>query len=227
MCQCGVSNLLLSHALNLNFVDASAHTPIFLHASAQAQTLKNTTSTHANIKKHNYHYHSPFAFGDLLTPHLRSGIIAPLWNVASDVPALQDHLDYLDSVPTLPEFRQQAPLENSIQQETALATEVWVVEPTDDLDESGHRHKHAFYVLLNEWFQGRDYTCVLLTKQKHNEILQFCLALINGADAMTCNPRMHTGIKINPRMHTGMRKSPYAYGDRMKIPVCIRGSHDM
>ena len=34
-------------------------------------------------------------------------------------------------------------------------------------------------------------------------------------DRMTCNPRMHTGIKINPRMHTGMRKSPYAYGDRM------------
>jgi hypothetical protein len=86
-------------------------------------------------------------------------------------------------VPTLPEFCQQAPLENSIRQETALATEIWVVEPTDDLDESGHRHKHAFYVLLNEWFQGRDYTCVLLTKQKHNEILQFCLALINGADA--------------------------------------------
>ena len=62
-------------------------------------------------------------------------------------------------------------------------TEVWVIEPTDGLDESGHCHKHAFYVLLNEWFQGRDYTCTLLTKQKHNEILQFCLDLTDVADA--------------------------------------------
>ncbi len=88
----------------------------------------------------------------MLTPHLRWGIIAPLWNMTSDVRALRDHLDdllVLDSVPTLPEFCQQAPLENSIRQETALATEVWVVEPTDDLDESGHRHKHAFYVRMH------------------------------------------------------------------------------
>ena len=77
--------------------------------------------------------------------------------MASDVPALQD-LDNLDGVPTLPEFPQQAPLKNSIRQETALATEVWVIEPTDDLDESGHCHKHVFYLLLNEWFHGRDYT---------------------------------------------------------------------
>ena len=101
--------------------------------------------------------------------------------MASDVPALRE----LDGVPTLPEFPQQAPHENSIRQETALATEVWVIEPTGDLDESGHRHKHVFYVLLNKWFQGRDYTCTLLTKQKHNEILQFCLDLINGADAQS------------------------------------------
>jgi hypothetical protein len=41
---------------------------------------------------------------------------------------------------------------------------------------------------------------------------------------MTCNPHMHTGIKINPRLHTGTRKSPYAYGDSMElIPVCIWG----
>ena len=102
----------------------------------------------------------------------------------SDEPALRelDDLDDLDGVPALPPFPQQAPRENSSRQETALATEVWVIEPTDDLDESGLRHKHAFYVLLNEWFQGRDYTCTLLTKQKHNE-LQFCLDLINGADA--------------------------------------------
>ncbi len=62
---------------------------------------------------------------------------------------------------------------------------VWIVEATDDLDESSIRHKHAFYVLLNKGFQGqgRDYTCTLLTKQKYNEILQFCLDLINSADA--------------------------------------------
>ena len=33
---------------------------------------------------------------------------------------------------------------------------------------------------------------------------------------LTCNPRMHTGIKSNPRMHTGIKQ----------IPVCIRGSHE-
>jgi hypothetical protein len=99
--------------------------------------------------------------------------------MASEVPALRE----LEGVPALLEFPRQAPHENSIRQETALVTEVWVIEPTDDLDESGIRHKHAFYVLLNEWFQGRDYMCTLLTKQKHNEILQFCLDLIDGADA--------------------------------------------
>jgi hypothetical protein len=54
MCPCGVSDLLLSHALNPIFLHASAHTPIFLHASAHAQTSKNTTSTSTNIKKHNH-----------------------------------------------------------------------------------------------------------------------------------------------------------------------------
>jgi hypothetical protein len=99
--------------------------------------------------------------------------------MAYEAPALRE----LEGVPALPDFPRQAPHENSIRQETALAIEVWVVEATDDLDELGHRHKHAFYVLLNEWFQGRDYTCILLMKQKHNEILQFCLNLIDGADA--------------------------------------------
>jgi hypothetical protein len=32
-------------------------------------------------------------------------------------------------------------------------------------------------------------------------------------DCISCDPRMHTGIKINPRMH-------------MEILVCIWGSHD-
>jgi len=59
---------------------------------------------------------------------------------------------------------------------------MWIIEATDDLDDAGIHHKNAFYVLLKEWLQGRDYMCTLLTKQKYNEILQFCLDLINGAD---------------------------------------------
>jgi hypothetical protein len=112
MCPCGVSDLLLSHALNPNFLHASAHTPIFLHASAHAQTSNNTTSTRTNIKKNTTIDHSPFAFRDLLTPHLHLGIITPLWKMASGVPALRD-LDNLDGVPALPKFPQQAPLKNS------------------------------------------------------------------------------------------------------------------
>ena len=66
--------------------------------------------------------------------------------------------------------------------EAVLDMGIWIVEGTDDLDESGVCHKNAFYVLLNEWFKGRDYTCTVLTKQKYNEICQFCLELIDGAD---------------------------------------------
>ena len=35
-------------------------------------------------------------------------------------------------------------------------------------------------------------------------------------DYMTCDPRMHMGIKINPHMHTGVSK----------FPVCVQGLHD-
>ncbi len=49
------------------------------------------------------------------------------------------------------------------------------------MDEAGICHKNEFYELLKEWFWGRDYTCILLTKQKYDEILQFCLDLMNGA----------------------------------------------
>ena len=59
--------------------------------------------------------------------------------------------------------------------------EIWIIEATDDLDEAGVRHKNKFYELLKEWFQGRDYTCILLMKRKYNEILQFCLNLKSGA----------------------------------------------
>ena len=41
-------------------------------------------------------------------------------------------------------------------QEAVLDMGIWIVEGTDDLDESGVCHKNAFYVLLNEWFKGRD-----------------------------------------------------------------------
>jgi hypothetical protein len=35
-------------------------------------------------------------------------------------------------------------------------------------------------------------------------------------DCMSCDPRMHIGIKIDPRMHTEIAE----------FPVCIWGSHD-
>jgi hypothetical protein len=59
--------------------------------------------------------------------------------------------------------------------------EIWIIEATDDLDEAAVCHKNELYELLKEWFQGRDYTCILLTKRKYNEILQFCLNLKSGA----------------------------------------------
>jgi hypothetical protein len=97
----------------------------------------------------------------------------------SEAPALPE----LEGVPALPELPHQAPQENSTQQEAALLeTEMWIIEATDDLDDAGIHHKNAFYVLLKELLQGRNYTCTRLTKQKYNEILQFCLDLINGAD---------------------------------------------
>ncbi len=52
--------------------------------------------------------------------------------------------------------------------------EIWIID-------AGVCHKNEFYELLKEWFQGRDYTCILLMKQKYNEILQFCLNLKSGA----------------------------------------------
>ena len=90
-----------------------------------------------------------------------------------------------EGMPALPEFPQQAaPQENVTQQQEAasLETLIWIIEAPEDLDEAGVRHMNAFYVLLKEWFQEKDYTCTLFTKQKYNEILKFCLATINGAD---------------------------------------------
>jgi hypothetical protein len=51
-----------------------------------------------------------------------------------------------------------------------------------EVDASSIRHKNAFYALLRNWFRSRDYTCILLTKRKHNEILRFCLNIISGVD---------------------------------------------
>ncbi len=58
----------------------------------------------------------------------------------------------------------------------------WDMKVTVELDASGIRHKNAFFALLRDWFGSRDYTCILLTKRKNNEILQFCLDVINGAE---------------------------------------------
>ncbi len=79
---------------------------------------------------------------------------------------------------------QEAPEEHPIKQEGA-ALDTWIIEGTDNLDDSGICHKNAFCVLLKKWFCGRDYTCTLLTKQKYEEILKFCLDLIDGADYCT------------------------------------------
>ncbi len=49
------------------------------------------------------------------------------------------------------------------------------------MNDAGVCHKNELYELLKEWFQGRDYMCIVLTKQKYNEILQFCLNLMSGA----------------------------------------------
>ncbi len=58
----------------------------------------------------------------------------------------------------------------------------WDIEVTVELDATGIRHQNAFYALLRDWFGSRDYTCILLTKKKHDEILRFCLDIINGAE---------------------------------------------
>ena len=58
----------------------------------------------------------------------------------------------------------------------------WAIEVTEELDASGVRHKDAFYALLRAWFGSRDYTCILLTKRKHDEILRFCLDVISGVN---------------------------------------------
>ena len=90
-------------------------------------------------------------------------------------------LPRLEDVPALPPFPQEAPEENSTEQEGA-ASDIWIIECSDDLDDAGICHKNAFYTLLKEWFLRRDYTCTLLTKRKYDEIFKFCLDLINGAD---------------------------------------------
>ncbi len=72
----------------------------------------------------------------------------------------------------------------SIEQEGA-ASDTWIIKGTDNLNDAGICYKNAFYVLLKEWFCGRDYTCTLLTKQKYEEILKLCLDLIDGANCRT------------------------------------------
>jgi hypothetical protein len=98
----------------------------------------------------------------------------------SQPPALPE----LGGVPALPPFPQEAPEEHPIKQEGAVS-ETWIIEGTDNVDDAGICYKNAFYVLLKEWFRGRDYTCTLLTKQKYEEILKFCLNLIDGANCRT------------------------------------------
>ncbi len=143
--------------------------------SESAEDLENNAVTDANIVKEKQNI-PKLPGGEGTNKNLRFYHIV-LSNMESEAPALPE----AEGVPALPEFPQQAPEENSTQQEAvALETDIWIIEATDDLDEAGICHKN-FYGLLKEWFQGRDYTCTLLTKQKYYEILQFCLDLMNGA----------------------------------------------
>ena len=73
-------------------------------------------------------------------------------NDAPAAPALPAAFLPGEPAPALPEWLAPA-LET---QEAVLDVGIWIVEGTDDLDESGVRHQNAFYVLLNEWFKGRD-----------------------------------------------------------------------
>jgi hypothetical protein len=93
-------------------------------------------------------------------------------------------LPKLGGVPALPPLPQEAPEEHPIKQEGA-APDTWIIEGTYNLDDANIRHKNAFYVLLKEWFRGRDYTCTLLLKREYEEILKFCLDLIDGVDCRT------------------------------------------
>ena len=99
----------------------------------------------------------------LSTPHSHSvlGYLTSVQNMESKAPAapaLPAAFLPGEPAPALPEVPAPA-LET---QEAVLDVGIWIVEGTDDLDESGVRHKNAFYVLLNEWFKGRDYTCTNL-----------------------------------------------------------------
>jgi hypothetical protein len=61
---------------------------------------------------------------------------------------------------------------------------MWYLEGVDDLvDEDGACHKNAFYIILKQMHQFWDYTTVLLTKKKYNQICQFCMDLQDGIDA--------------------------------------------
>ena len=78
----------------------------------------------------------------------------------SQAPALPE----LEGVPAVPPLPQQAPEEHSTIQEGA-ALDIWKIEGTVNLDDAGICHKNAFYALLKEWFQRRDYTCTCISNK--------------------------------------------------------------
>jgi hypothetical protein len=127
--------------------------------------------------------HSPFACRDISQLLSICGIASvqfyhfTLLDMKPQAPALPE----LVGVLALPPVPQEAPKDHPTKQEGAVL-DIWIIEGTDNLDDAGIRHKNAFYALLKEWFRGRDYTCTLLTKRKYDEILKFCLDLINSAD---------------------------------------------
>ena len=154
-----------------SFVESRVEPDFFACKCTHANFLA-CKCTCTNIEKHHQHKHEHKKTQPLITPHLRSGICSlPICVRGLSLPSGKWHLTCRPyetwTIWTVCQPYPSSPnkLPSRIRQETALATEAWVIEPMDNLDESGHRHKHAFYLLLNEWFHGRDYTCTLLTKQ--------------------------------------------------------------
>jgi hypothetical protein len=79
---------------------------------------------------------------------------------------------------------------------------MWYLEGVDDLDEDGACHKNAFYIILKQMHQSLDYTTVLLTKRKYNQICQFCMDLQDGVDAQA--------KALQQNLHTYLWEKKYA-----------------
>jgi hypothetical protein len=60
--------------------------------------------------------------------------------------------------------------------------ELWIVKGCNDLDEIGHCHKNAFYVLLKSYTSNKNYTSIFFSKKWYNKIKEFCKYMLDGGD---------------------------------------------